>query len=1043
MTKLLTSNSRQVKAVSLLLFCQLIVSLTLAQVRISGKVNNGDNQPLPGISVTIKNTTYGSATDPSGNYTITAPLKAGSYAMEFSGVGFKTTTQNLTIGSAESYTVSVNLVDDALGLDEVVVTGTSEGTTRKQIGSYISTIKGDALNKGATGNVLAALQGKSAGAQIVQNSGDPAGGMSVRLRGVGSVNSSSDPLYIVDGVIINNATTRVTNTQNGYDGANFIGTIGQNRMVDINPADIDHIEVLNGAAASAIYGSRANNGVIQIFTKRGSTGAPVISFSTGIMTSHLRKKLDVNQAPVKFGGPPDGTGALTQDLITAVGTPAALPTNTTPVTRYDYQDYIFQTGLGTDNNVSVSGGKDKTKYFTSASYFYNEGIIKNTDFKRFSFRLNLDQELTKWASASVGLNYVNSAGNEKPDGNSFFSPMNSVTIIGNFHNIWERDVLGNIKAVGERGRVNPVSVIEDFKQKQETNRLIASAKLKIKPAKGLTFDYTLGIDNYGQRGTTFMPPYAYNVSTAFWGGAATLDPVLNGYASTGANNFFQINHELNGTYQTNFSDDIASTTQVGYAVQYEKTNLSILQGRGMTSFIETVNSAATVLPGTDSRSEFSVSGAYLQQNFKFKDQIFITGAVRVDGSSAFGEDERSQVYVKASGSYLLSGTDWWAGLPLSKWWNVAKLRIAYGESGNMTGIAPYERFNSYSSSTFVGRTSLYSRAQLSNTTVKPERQRELEMGTDLSFFGNRLGLQFNYYIKKVSDLLISRNVAPTNGYSSLLDNFGGLENKGFEILLTGTPVRNKDVSWDVTAIFNRNRNKAVNIGQAAAFSTNAGAPVYLIENAPVGVFYGTFFARDAGGNDVKNAAGYPQTERGTQNTFTTYTPQRDAAGLPSGTILRKIIGDPNPDWTGSLVNELSYKKFGLRVQFDAVQGVDVWNADFRTRQGVGNGKVAEQEHLGQLPRGYINSVYQIEEWRVDDGSFVKLREVNLSYRFGKVKFFNDLTISVSGRNLISWDDYKGYDPETNAGGQSTILRAIDFGTVPVPRTFSFNVAAKF
>lgn len=1043
MTQFSSTNRRPVKAVVLLLFCQLIVSLTLAQVRISGKITGAANQPLTGISVTIKNTNYGTATDPTGNYIISAPLKPGNYALEFSGVGFKTTTQNLQVGSAESYSVSVTLVEDALGLDEVVVTGTSEGTTRKQVGSYISTIKSDALNKGATGNVLAALQGKSAGAQIIQNSGDPAGGMSVRLRGVSSINSGSDPLYIVDGVIVNNATTRVTNTQNGYDGANFVGTVGQNRMVDINPADIERIEVLNGAAASAIYGSRANNGVIQIFTKRGSSGAPIVSFSTGIMMSELRKELDVNQAPVKFGGPADGTGALTQDLITAVGTPSALPTNTTPVTRYDYQDYIFRTGLGTDNNVSVSGGKDKTKYYTSASYFYNQGIVKNTDFRRFSFRVNLDQEITSWASMSAGLNYVNSAADEKPDGNSFYSPMNSVTIIGNFHNIWERDALGNLKAVGERGRVNPVSVIEDFKQRQETNRLIASARLKIKPTKGLTFDYTIGVDNYGQRGNTFMPPFTYNVNTAFWGGGASLDPTLNGYASTGANNFFQINHELNGTYQANISDDWGSTTQVGYAVQYEKSHLSILQGRGMTPFIETVSSASTVLPGTDSRSELSVSGAYLQQNFKFKNQLFITGAVRVDGSSVFGEDERNQIYVKASGSYLLSETNWWAGLPLAKWWNVAKLRVAYGESGNMTGITAYERFNSYESRTFLGRTALFSSSRLSNVNVGPEKQKELEIGTDLSFFSNRLNLQLNYYNKEVQNLLLQRNIAPTNGYSSLLDNFGTLENKGFEMVLTGTPVRNKDWNWDITAIFNRNRNKAVGIGQAAAFSTNAGAPIYLIEDAPVGVFYGTFFARDASGNEVKNTTGYPLTERGTQDKFTSYTPQRDPNGLPSGTVLRKIIGDPNPDWTGSLVNEVSFKKIGLRVQLDAVQGVDVWNADFRTRQGVGNGKVAEQEHLGLLPRGYVNSVYQIEEWRVDDGSFVKLREINLSYRFGKIKFFNDLTLSVSGRNLFSWDDYNGYDPETNAGGQSTLLRAIDFGTVPVPRTFSFNVAAKF
>jgi TonB-dependent SusC/RagA subfamily outer membrane receptor len=265
-----------------------------------------------------------------------------------------------------------------LKMDEVIVTGVSAGTTRKQLGNYISTVKADELSKGASSNVLTALQGKTAGAQIIQNNGDPAGGVSVRLRGISSVLSSSEPLYIVDGVIVNNATNRVTNTQNSYDGSTFVGTIGQNRLADINPADIDHIEVLNGAAAAAIYGSRANAGVVQIFTKKGVSGAPQVSFSTSIMMNQLRKKLDVNQAPTKFGGPTDGPGALTQDLITNVGTPPALSTNTTDVTRYDYQDYIFQTGIGTDNNVSVSGGTDRLKYYLSGSFFYNQACIMIT-----------------------------------------------------------------------------------------------------------------------------------------------------------------------------------------------------------------------------------------------------------------------------------------------------------------------------------------------------------------------------------------------------------------------------------------------------------------------------------------------------------------------------------------------------------------------------------------------------------------------------------------------------------------------------------------
>ncbi|HEY6506213.1 MAG TPA: SusC/RagA family TonB-linked outer membrane protein, partial [Chitinophagaceae bacterium] len=624
----------------------------------------------------------------------------------------------------------------------------------------------------------------------------------------------------------------------------------------------------------------------------------------------------------------------------------------------------------------------------------------------------------------------------------FYSPMNSVTIIGNFHDIWTRDALGNIKAVGERGRVNPVSVIEDLKQRQETNRIISNLGLKLKPFKGFSIDYTLGIDNYGQNGTTYMPPFAYNVNTAFWGGGPTLDPTLNGYASTANDNFFQVNNEINATYQFNINPQIGSTTQVGYSLQYEKNRYALVQGRGLSPFVETVNGASTVLPAVDDRSELSVSGAFIQQNFKLWNQLFITGAVRFDGSSVFGEDERNQVYVKANASYLLSESRFWK--ENMGWWNLLKLRAAYGESGNLTGIGAYSRFNSYTSNSYLSRTALTSSGILANENVKPERQKELEIGTDMSFFKDRIALTFNFYSKKVEDMLINRVIAPTNGFSSLLDNFGSLENKGFEILLKGSPVVTKDLRWDVTLIYNHNKNKVLEVGPSLTlFSTNAGAPVSLLEGLPVGVFYGTFFAVDANGNLVKNAAGIPQIEKGVQNSPQSYTPQRDASGIPTGTTLRKVIGDPNPDYTASLTNELRYKRLGLSFQFDAVQGVDVFNADFRTRQGVGNGTVAEQEHNGQIPRGYILGVYQIEEWRVDDGSFVKLREVALNYNLGNIKFFKDLTISLSGRNLISFDDYKGYDPEVNSAGQSTLLRGIDFGSVPIPRTFRFGISTKF
>lgn len=1029
------------KMLGLFLVLNLFAFAASAQVKISGKVTDKKGDAVPGVSVSIKNENNGTSTNADGSYQFFANLKSGKHILVFSGVGFKSMEQTITVNGTAEVTANASLQNDVLGMDEVIVTGTSTGTTRKQLGSYISTVKADQLTKGATGNILAALQGKTAGAQITQNSGDPSGGISVRLRGISSISSSSEPLYIVDGVIINNATTRVTNTSGNYDGQNFVGAIGQNRLADINPADIERVEVLNGAAAAAIYGSRANAGVVQIFTKRGASGAPVVSFSSSVMFSKLRKSVEVNQSPVKFGGPTDGAGAQTQDILT----PAL--TNTTSVTRYNYNDYIFQSALGTDNNVSISGGNDKTKYYASGSYFKNEGIIKNTDYRRYSFRVNLDQAIGSKVNFNIGLNYVNSFSNEKPDGNSFFSPMNSINIIGNFHDLFRRDALGNILAIGERGRVNPVSVIEDIKQKQETNRIIAGMGLKFRPFKGMSFDYKLGIDQYAQRGETFIPPFAYNVSDAFFGGGVALDPTRNGYASAATDNFFQINNELNGTYQFNINKDIASTTQVGYSVQYEKNSYLLSQGRGLAPFVQTVGGASTIIPGVDDRGELSVSGYYAQQNFKYKNLLFLTGAIRVDGSSVFGKDQRNQKYAKASAGYVISEHDFWQKMSWSKYWNFAKIRLAYGESGNLTGIGAYSRFNSYSSNSFISRTALSSSSTLANTNVKPERQNELEFGVELGFLGNRVNFTANIYNKKVDDLLINRFIAPTTGFSSLLDNFGSLENKGFELMLTGTPVQTKDFNWTISGIYNHNRNKATKIGQALTLlSTNSGAPVSIIEGQPIGVFYGAYFATDASGNLVKNASGFPQGERGIQTGALTYTVTRDANGLPITTnpLVRTIIGDPNPDYTATLTNEFSYKKASLRIQIDAVKGNEVFNADWRTRQGVGNGKEAEKEQTGVYPRGYINSFYgTIEQWRIDDGSFVKLREISLSYSLGNIKWFRNVTASVTGRNLKSWDHYKGYDPEVNAGGQSNILRGIDFGAVPIPKTFSIGLSAKF
>ena len=1034
------------KAITLMLGIFLTIG-SQAQTVIKGKVTDAKGLPVPGASIQIKNTGSGTASSNEGVYQLTANLKNGKYDVVVSSVGFSSKEKTITVTSINgSFSFDAVLKEDATGLDEVVVTGTSQGTTKKQLGNFIGTVKGSQIANSGSSNAIASLQGKVPGAQITQNSGDPAGGMSVKLRGVSSISGSSDPLYIIDGVIINNSNARVTNASADYDAT---GSVGQNRMVDINPNDIDRIEVLNGAAAAAIYGSRASAGVVQIFTKRGSTGAPKVTFSTKVNVNELRKRLILNTAGTKFGGPTDGAGALTQDLITA-----PFLTSTTPVTRYDYQDDIFRTGYGTDNNVSITGGQDKMRYFASLNYNNNQGIIRGTDNTRFGFRLNLDNNLTKWFSWNAGINYTNNATNEKPDGNTFFSPINSMTIIGNFHNIYNRDANGNLLAVGERGRLNPLTVVNDIKQKNLTSRTISNIGFKLFPVRGLVIDYSAGLDNINQNGTTYIPPFTYNASPGFYGGGLSLDPTQNGYASAASFNSTFFNHDLNLTYSAQITSKLSSVTQLGYSEQYEKSQYILAQSRGLLPGISTATGGSTLLPNSDGRSERAVRGFFLQQNFKFNNQFFVTVAGRIDGSSVFDKSNRNFFYPKVSGNYVISESEYFKKSALGKYVNTFKIRAAYGESGNLTGIGAFDRFNIYNVSPFLGRTSLTSTSTTISSDLKPERQKELEIGTDISMLDNRLQITFNYYNKQVTDLLVPNiSTAPSSGFPSASKNVGTLRNKGFEILVTAVPVKNKNFHWEITGNFNSNKNRIENLGVPfLSISSGTGAVFALIPGYDAPVFYSTIFARDATGSMLLNASGIPVTARGPVANGSPFgTPTVDpATGLPytsgaNSTILRGVLGSPNPTYTTTLINSFTYKKWTLGFQLDRVAGNSVFNADFRTRQGVGNGsEFAQKEHLGQIPRGYITGVYGIEEWRVEDGSFTKLRELSLSYAFGKInKTFNNLTVSFSGRNLKSWDNYRGYDPETNATGQSSLLRGIDFGNVPIPRTYQIGVVANF
>ena len=382
--------------------------------------------------------------------------------------------------------------------------------------------------------------------------------------------------------------------------------------------------------------------------------------------------------------------------------------------------------------------------------------------------------------------------------------------------------------------------------------------------------------------------------------------------------------------------------------------------------------------------------------------------------------------------------------------NSARIRTSYGEAGNLTAISPFERFGSFSSFNFLGNSTLQQNSRLGNENLKPERTREFEIGGDFSVLSNRVAVLFSYYEQNIEDLIVSRVLAPSIGGSSRTENVGTMENKGIEFYARLTPVKTRDLTWDLSLNFSRNRNKVLStIGGDITIANVAGAPPVVQEGEPLGIFYGTYYARDEAGNLILTgpstngvAEGTPQPERGD---LATNTPMRDANGQPVGDLLRRKIGDPNPDYILGVGTDLRYKRLSLYMLVEAVQGFDVFDADKRTRQGVGLGRIAEQELTGQITRGYIAGIYPIEAFRMEDGSFVKLREMAIAYDVPS--FMNgrlqNLRISLIGRNLFSIDDFFSYDPETNAGGQSNLLRAANFGNVPIPRTISLSLSANF
>jgi TonB-linked SusC/RagA family outer membrane protein len=944
---------------------------------LTGRVRDAETgAPLTGAQVSVRNARVGALTNTAGAYTFVARLAAGAYVIEAQMIGRETVTQTLTLGADRAVAVpEFSLRMTALSLGEIVVTGTAAPTARRALGNAVSSIEGRAVNEAGGFTIDQALQGKVAGAVITSNTGTPGGGVSVRLRGTSSIVSGAEPLYIVDGVIVDN---------NGDQQLNFgYRSNPSNRLADLDPNDIERVEILKGAAAAALYGSRANNGVVQIFTKRGVAGGTQLDAASRFTYGEVPKRIAFALTPK------DPAGAT--------------------VARFDPQDLIFRTPLSNDSYVALSGGTADTRFYLSTNWVKENGIMEASDHEKLNVRMNLDQRVGSRLDVSAGANFVHSHSNivingEQGSGGLLTAIVFTPTTV----DLAARDpVTGGLVNTLAGPFPNPLDVIENWKQPQDVNRFVGSLQLKANPLQQLRLGYTLGFDRYEMETAQSIP--RGDVSFPL------------GSASSANRRNMLLNNDLNASYDFALGGSLRLSSAAGLNHTWTRVDQFNLGASDVTPFTSLVRGA--VQSASESQTETVTFGVFGQQQLAWNDRLFLTGALRWDASSTFGDDERWQLYPKVSGSWLASQEPFWTGSRLD-FVSELRLRGALGWAGNQPPLSEaYARVPRFVTSINVTRLGLVPSAQVGNPALKPERQREWEVGLDASFWNRRIGTAFTYYDKFTQDLLLVRPFVPSAGYGSILDNVGALSNTGIELELTTVNVERRDWSWNTRFLYSRNRNRVEKLTIAPFF---VGYTNLVMEGQPLGTHYMEAYRRDpATGAILEDAVGPVREER---------------LGIgPIASSFKQIVGkDPWPDFTASLGNDFRYKGFDLSVLFDGSWGHYLWNQTRRIMDLFAAGPLYDRLLRGEINAATRTRIQGIWEAYLEDATYVKLRDVTL--RWGTRADWlrgigaDQLQVELVGHNLHTWTDYSGYDPEVNMFGLSTVERGTDFAVYPNPRT---------
>lgn len=1010
----------------------IIVKAALQDREVTGTVTATDGGTMPGVNVVIKGSTSGTVTDATGKFALRVP--GNDAVLVFSFIGYQ--SQEVIVGNRSVIDVAISPSLETLS--EVVVIG--YGTVKKSdLTGSVSSIKSDELKAVPTTSFEQALQGRAAGVQVSQTSGQPGAEASIRIRGTSSILAQNEPLYVIDGMLINSSTGDVTAG----------GGLGQriSPLSAINPGDIESIEILKDASATAMYGSRGTNGVILITTKRGKKGTSTLDFESYYGVQEVSNKLDLLNAQ-QFGE------LVNEAKINAGQLPVYVnPQNLGSGT--DWQEELFRVAPMQNYQLSFSGGNDKTQYAISGGLFDQKGVIVNSNFRRYSFRSNITTQLSDRFSVGTNLAFSRTQGNTINTGLQFITPgvvggalgMNPILPVydptrkGGY--TYENTIAGQVGTVIG----NPVAEAKEHESLSTSSRVLGNIEGSYRIAKGLTFKTSFGVDAIFSKDRVFAPAWL-KASEGSRGEAG----IANLEALTWLN-------ENTLTYVKDLREKDNLNVVLGYTLQEfqnEYINSYVFDIPDDKLGYHNLSGALNPQAPTNGETRWSMLSYLGRAQYSLTGKYIFTLTGRLDASSKFAEQNKYSFFPSAAVAWRIIDEPFMQNTEL---FSDLKLRTSIGIIGNQA-IVPYQSlpltaprgegvFNNGTGYAFYISSQPI---EFNNPDLKWETTRQFDLGIDASFFAGRLSMSLDYYEKHTYDLLLSTPISSTSGFELTTLNIGNVENKGFDLEINSYNTSSSSaVKWNSALNFSINKNKVTKL--ATDNDVNLGSGLILREGEPIGTFYGYQFEGIFQTNEEADASPVFSQQTGANKAVAGDRKYRDING--DGVISeadRTILGNALPDFTWGLNNNIEYNNFSLSFFIQGSHGNQMANLnssaleDFRGINNVsaeaGLNRWTPTNPSNRYPRALANRIVDVGTFSstmVEDASYVRLKNVTLGYNLPSSLLqrisVRNIRVYVSATNLLTITDYSGFDPEGSSYGTATAYPGVDQGRYPLTKTY--------